>query len=121
MKRLGGGYFIYVLDNKLVWFQYKLLYCILGTNKLLYQIGRSKENVCRICKSDTETLVHLFNTCEIVRQLWSDLYNWVEHSLNKRLRQAPLEILLGYIMTDNFFLPINTLIMAINTTFLHVP
>ena len=101
-----------ILDNKLVWFQYKLLYRILGTNKLLYQIGRSKDNVCRICKSDTETLVHLFITCEIVRQLWSDLYYWVGHSLNKRLRQVPLKILLGYIMTDNFFLPINTLIMA---------
>ena len=68
--------------------------------------------MCHICKSDTETLVHLFVTCEIVRLLWSDLYNWIGHSLNKRLRQVPLEILLGYTMTDNFFLPINTLIMA---------
>ena len=73
-----------ILDNKLVWLQYKLLYRILGTNKL-YQIGRSKDKVCRICKSDTETLVHLFVTCETVRQLWSDLNNWVGHSLNKQL------------------------------------
>ena len=101
-----------ILDNKLVWFQYKLLCRILGTNKLLYQIGRSKDNVCRICKSDTETLVHLFVTCETVRPLWTDLNNWVGHSLNKQLSQAPLEILLGYIMTDNLFLPINTIIFA---------
>ena len=73
--------------------------------------NKSKHNMCRICKSDTETLVHLFVTCEIVRQLWSDLYNWVGHSLNKQLRQVPLKILLGYIMTDKFFLPINALIM----------
>ena len=32
-----------ILDNRLIWFQYKLLYRILGTNKLLHQIGRSKK------------------------------------------------------------------------------
>ena len=101
-----------ILDNKIIWFQYKLLYRILGTNKLLHQIGRSKDNVCRICKSDTKTLVHLFVTCETVRQLWTDLNNWVGLSLNKGLSQAPLDILLGYVMTDNLFLPTNTLILA---------
>ena len=68
--------------------------------------------MCCICKSDTKTLVHLFLTCETVRQLWSDLNTWVGHSINKQLSQVPLEILLGYTMTDNFFLPINTLILA---------
>ena len=29
-----------ILENRLIWFQYKLLYRILGTNKLLHQIGR---------------------------------------------------------------------------------
>ena len=100
-----------ILDNKIIWFRYKLLYHILGTNKL-YQIGRSKDNVCRICKSDTETLVHLFVTCETVRQLWTYLNNWVGLSLNKGFSQAPLDILLGYVMTDNLFLPTNTLILA---------
>ena len=84
----------------------------MGTNKLLYQIGRSKDKLCRICKSDTENLVHLFVTCETVRQLWSDLNTWVGHSINKQLSQAPLDILLGYTMTDNHFLPVNTLILA---------
>ena len=101
-----------ILDNKLVWFQYKLLYRILGTNKLLYQIGRSKDKLCRICKTDTEYLVRLFVTCETVKQLWSNLNAWVGHSINKQLSQVPLYILLGYTMTDNHFLLINTLILA---------
>ena len=68
-KRIFYIYFNAVLDNKLIWFQYKLIYRILGTNKLLHQSGKSKDNAYRICKSATESITHLFLSCEVVRQL----------------------------------------------------
>ena len=111
-KRIFYICFNTVLDNKLIWFQYKLIYQILGTNKLLYQIGKSKDNACRICNSATETIIHLFTTCEIVRQLWRDLNHWLDLVLNKHLNLAPLEILLGHLNNDNNFLPVNSLILA---------
>ena len=39
-KRIFYLCFNIILDNRLIWFQYKLLYRILGTNKLLHQLGR---------------------------------------------------------------------------------
>ena len=77
---------------------------------MLYQIGKSKDNACRICKSATETITHFFTTCEIVRQLWRDLNHWLDLVSNKHLNLAPLEILLGHLNND--FLPVHSLILA---------
>ena len=71
-----------------------------------------KKNACRVCNTDTETITHLFTTCEVAKQLWADLNNWLERVTNKHLSQAPLEILLGHLKNDNQSLPINSLIMA---------
>ena len=49
---------------------------------------------------------------EVTKQLWTDLNSRLERVLNKHLSQAPLEILLGYLKSDNHFLPINSLILA---------
>ena len=111
-KRIFYLCFNTILDNRLIWFQYKLLYQILGTNKLLHQIGRSKHSACHICNTDIETITHLFTTCEVAKELWADLNSWLERVINKHLSQALLEILLGHLKYDNHSLPINTLIMA---------
>ena len=111
-KRIFFICFNTLLDNKLIWFQYKLIYQILGTNKLLHQIGKSQENACRICKSATESIVHLFVSCKVVMQLWKDLNHWLDLVLNKHLVLAPLEILLGHLNNDNNFLPVNSLILV---------
>ena len=55
---------------------------------------------------------HLFTTCEVTKQLWTDLNNWLERVLKKHWSQAPLEIHLGQLRNDNHFLPINSLILA---------
>ena len=111
-KRIFHLCFNNILDNKLIWFQYKLIYRILGTNKLLHRIGKSKDNVCRICKTDIETITHLFTTCKVTKQLWIDLNGWLERVPNKHLSQSPLEMLLGHLTKDNHFLTINSLILA---------
>ena len=111
-KRIFFLCFNTILDNKLIWFQYKLLYQILGTNKLLYQIGRYKENACQICNTDTETITHLFTTCEVAKQLWADLNNWLGWVINKHLSQALLEIILDHLKNDNHSLPINYIILT---------
>ena len=37
-------------DNNLIWFQYKLIHRILGTNSQLYKMSIEKSDKCRLCK-----------------------------------------------------------------------
>ena len=60
-------------DVKLRWFQMRLLYRILPTNRLLY-IKRIKDNsVCNFCNNGEQTTVHLFWECTIVKSFWDEL------------------------------------------------
>ena len=49
-----------VLDNSFVWFQYKILFNILPTRDLLYEINVSNVSVCVFCHKFSETIMHLF-------------------------------------------------------------
>ena len=54
-----------VQENELIWFQYRLIHRILGTQRLLYKMGIVQSELCLMCQSDTETLKHLFYDCSI--------------------------------------------------------
>ena len=101
-----------IKDNKLIYFQYKIIHKILGTNKLLSQIGKSNNNKCRLCGLDTESIYHLFITCRITEDLWQDLKDWLKIKINKEINLSPLNIIMGHLDRDNSFLPINTIILV---------
>ena len=67
-----------VTNNSLVWFQYKILHRILGTQKLLHQMGKSESDLCLSCHMTTETLMHLFCWCSKVEKIWQDLKEWIK-------------------------------------------
>ena len=56
-------------DNNLIWFQYKLIHRILGTNSQMYKMSIEKSYKCRVCQSDSETFIHLFVKCRYVVEL----------------------------------------------------
>ena len=58
-----------IYDNSVIWFQYKILYGILGTNDLLLKMKIVDSNHCRLCGGNAETIQHLFSQCEIVENL----------------------------------------------------
>ena len=65
-------------DTNIRWFQYRLVQKILSTNSFLYKIGITQNNTCSFCKIDTETLTHLFWDCNVIKQFWHDIQNWLK-------------------------------------------
>ena len=60
-------------DASLAWFQYRLLYRIIGVRKYLATIGKDDSSVCRLCTHDEETIVHVFLHCNHSKQLWDSI------------------------------------------------
>jgi len=56
------------LHTKLRWFQFRLTHRILGVNSFLAKIGKIESNLCTFCRSEEETLFHLFCTCPVTAE-----------------------------------------------------
>ena len=71
--------FLCTNENKMRSFQYKILQCSLTTNKFLNicscKIGEDK---CYFCKSEVETLEHLFWDCSKIKQFWASIVEVLE-------------------------------------------
>ena len=50
-------------DSKIQYFQYKFLHRILPTNRLLSLMGKTDDIYCTFCKTEVETIDHLFWEC----------------------------------------------------------
>ena len=51
-------------------FQFKFLHRRIATNTFLSKIGISDTALCYLCKSDKETLIHLFWECPVIKSFW---------------------------------------------------
>ena len=111
-KQIFNACFKTVKDNFLIWFQYRIIHRILGTNKLLFEMNLKDSPLCSICQDQTETLMHLFVTCSKVSQIWSDLEDWILKLTKFKINFSVQDKLLGRIHFDPFFLPINTIIIV---------
>ena len=54
-------------------FQYKVLNSMLFTNKKLSKIGYIQDDKCSLCKTDSESLYHIFFECRHTKQFWKEL------------------------------------------------
>ena len=69
-----------ILDNVYIWFQYRILRKILGTNNLLFKIKVSQSSQCRLCSEQTETISHLFSQCSKSKHKGMDkVKNWLHY------------------------------------------
>ena len=66
---------------------------------------------CNICCQYSETLHHLFITCNPIKQLWRDLEKWIKTKINSTITFEPSTIILGYLNNDNRSIPLNTIIL----------
>ena len=96
-----------VIDNDLVWFQYKILFNILDTNEYLYKIKISNSNLCRLCGECPETILHLFAQCKEVQDLWQNLNSWIRNKLSIHIDLLDSRKILGYEDYDTHFWPLN--------------
>ena len=63
--------------TKLIIFQFKLLHCWLATNSFLKKIGIKETDLCIFCKSEVESLIHLFWCCKVILQCWQGFRQWM--------------------------------------------
>ena len=101
-----------VKDNTVIWFQYRILNRILGTNKLRYACKQIENSKCRLCKSQEESLIHLFYNCDVTKQFYNLLVQWVEDKIKFKVPVNPLNIILGYLIRNQHFVPANTLYLV---------
>ena len=65
-------------DNSSVWFQYHILYMILGTNEYLNKLKISDSNLCSLCGNQSESIRYLFSYCIESNELWINVKNWIK-------------------------------------------
>ena len=64
---------------------------------------------CRLCSSNEETMLHLFVECQVTSKFLADLILWVNTKLDINIEIKPFDFLLGYLLLDQHFIPMNTL------------
>ena len=84
------------MDAKLRNFQYKIMHHILPTNSFLSKCKIKETDKCDFCKTEKETLEHLFCQCKMVQTLWSQRLAWIHPRLKVVQRLTNVNILLGY-------------------------
>ena len=62
--------YLATIESKLRSFQFKINHNIYYTNEKLYMVKMSDTPLCTFCKKETETIVHFFVECDIVKPLW---------------------------------------------------
>ena len=63
--------------TKLITFQFKLLHRRLATNSFLKKIGVKESDLCTFCKTERESLIHLFWSCALTSIFWKDFKQWI--------------------------------------------
>jgi len=79
----------------------------------LYKIGFRTNDLCSFCKSQSESLNHLFFHCPYSKQFWNDLEIYWCSISSKRVRLSLQNVLVGIIAenTDPLHLLLNYFIM----------
>jgi len=62
------------LSTKIRNFQFKFLHRRIATNSFLSKIGISETALCYLCKTDKETLIHLFWEYSVTKTFWGRVH-----------------------------------------------
>ena len=87
--------FFSLKDNYFIWFQYKIIYRILGTKHYLHKIQTSNTSSCGLCQENEETLYHLFVSCKNSSSFWNDIKIWIKQTLRIELILNPSTKMFG--------------------------
>ena len=81
-------------DSKLRWFELKIIYRIIPTNKYLYQRNLNNSALCNFCNNTNQTISHLFWTCNQVQQFWLRVQERLHDCENFKDQQFDEEIII---------------------------
>ena len=68
-------------DASLTWFQYRILFRIIGVRKYLKLTKIDEFSTCRLCTNNEETILHLFYNCIKTKDFWGNVSNWMKIKL----------------------------------------
>ena len=63
------------LNQRLRYFQFRILHRNIGVNKLLFNMGISSTNICSLCSISIETISHLFWECPVTKKFILQIQN----------------------------------------------
>ena len=66
-------------STKLIEFQYKFLHRRIPTNNFLFRIGAQANENCSFCQTSTESLIHLFWSCDRTSYFWNEVTGWLQN------------------------------------------
>ena len=95
-------------DTRLRWFQFRLLYRIIPCQRFLFLRKVVDAQTCNFCKTEEQTLEHLFWDCTTVKSFWNSFTNWLHHNFThcRNLNLSKQLVLLGVepnVYTDQVF------------------
>ena len=96
-------------DSKLQWFQYRINHRIIGTNYLLKKMSLIADDLCTFCNNTAETILHLFWTCHISKEFFTQLLHYINTKCNTNfIEWTAKDILFGSNKLDK---PMNTMLL----------
>ena len=78
----------------IIYFQYQVIHRSLVTNKKLQQFGLRDNSICDNCDEE-ETIIHLLINCPVAANIWREISQWLNRTLNSELYLETNDILLG--------------------------
>ena len=67
---------------------------------MLFRMNLAPNSLCPYCKSEEETIHHLFSECVIIIRLWDELWQQLHHITIPDL--TPRSAYLGYFLSTDF-------------------
>ena len=98
-------------DSYTRYFQFKLIYNYLATNKMLHIWGLQQVNLCRFCEEEIEDTPHLFWYCPVVAHFWIQVQQLFTHN-NKILNLDIFKVLMGDLQEENKMINNKTILFA---------
>ena len=76
-KTMTGSRYTYTKIRKPIIFQFKLLHRRLDRSSFLKKLGKKQSGLCTFCKTETESLIHLFWSCGVTLLFWQEFKQWI--------------------------------------------
>ena len=82
--------------TKLIIFQFNLLHRRLATNSFLKKIGIKQSDLCTFCKTEAESLIHLFWSCGVTAIFWQEFKQWITTNYENVISNFSPATVLGF-------------------------
>ena len=90
-----------IQDISLKWFQIRIIHRIIATNVVLKEMRVVDNDLCPFCKSERDSILHIFWHCEITRNFWLAFENWVKENCGNEYNLKLSESLIIFGIANN--------------------